>query len=167
VTVTPRQPVSDLDVPLAWGRDHAGSEPPAAAPAPPSASVRAWEVWVAYLADIGMILLWVGVAWILAAVAGAALTPVQIVLAAVVGVEAAAFAMTASLWAWRGSPGMLLANVVFSRPVALSSAVALCGSFYAVIPLLGLPLVVRRRGAMVAERLAGSPVSCREPRGGA
>jgi hypothetical protein len=165
-------PPGHLDVPLVWGgetRDQGSSS--AGVPRPQgdsrSQGIRLWELWIAYLADTGIVLLCIGSTWVLAAVGGAGLNPLQIVLSAIVGVEIAAFVITATVWTWRGSPGMLLANLVFAKPVALSDALALCFIWHLVLPVLGLPLLVRRRGATWAERLAGAAINPRSPRGAA
>ncbi len=161
--VSAPHPPGQLDVPLMWGhespeRKAGGRDPGVSAGVTGARGVRWWELWVSYLADVGVILLCVGSAWVLAALGGAGLNPAQIAIAAVAGVEIAAFVITAALWAWRGSPGMLLANLAFAKPVALSDALVLCAVWHLALPLLGLPLLLRRHGQNVAERLGGAPI---------
>lgn len=169
--VASSDPPGHLDVPLAWGHEaqlrQAAVEAPPRSGRPDVATPRVGLValWIAYLADAGMILLCVGCVWVLAVLSGTTLTPVQIVLAAVVGVEVSSFLVTAAVWALRGSPGMALVDLAFAKPVALSDALTLCIVWHAVVPLLGLPLLVRRHGVTAAERLAGARISRRPPHG--
>jgi hypothetical protein len=159
-----------LDVPLMWGREVRGSSPsrpPQVQAMEPVRRVHLWEVWIAYLADTGVVLLCVGTAWVLAALGGAGLNPLQIVLAAAVGVEVAMFMITATVWAWRGTPGMLLANLTFGKPLALVDALVVCAVWMLALPFVGVPLLLRRRGVTLAEHLAGADLRSRSPRGDA
>ncbi|MCU0292679.1 MAG: hypothetical protein MUF10_11935 [Thermoanaerobaculaceae bacterium] len=150
-----------LDAELAWGRDHAPGQPSMPGPGPQGAT---WaHRLLAPLADIGVLLLAVGLAWVLAALSGASLNPQQIAVGAGLGVLALAPVALACLWVWRGTPGMLLLNLAASRPLPFARAVGVAALWFVCLPLLGLPLSVRWRGLTLLERLAGSRLRSRSP----
>ena len=119
------------------------------------------------LADIGVLLLAVGLAWVLAALGGASLNPRQIAIGAVLGGLALAPVALACLWVWRGTPGMLLLNLGVSRPLPFARAFGVAALWFVCLPLLGLPLSVRWRGVTLLERLVGSRLRFRSPHAGA
>lgn len=151
-----------LDAELAWGRDQA----PGQSNMPQSESQGGtWALrLLAALADVGVLLLAVGLAWVLAAVGGASLNPRQIAVGAVLGGLALAPVALACLWVWRGTPGMLLLNLNASRPLPFGRAFGVAALWFVCLPLLGLPLSVRWRGVTLLERLAGSRLRSRLPR---
>jgi hypothetical protein len=160
------QPVPPrLDAELAWGRDH----PPGPARVPlAEPQVRTWARRLgAALADLGVLLLAVFLAWILTVVGGASLNPPQIAVGAGLGALALAPVALACLWVWRGTPGMLLLGLGVSRPMPFARAVWVAALWFVSLPLLGLPLSVRWRGESLLERLAGSRLRFRSPHGGA
>lgn len=159
------QPVRPhLDTELAWGRERAPE--PVSVPLPGS-PVGTWmQRLAAALADIGVLLLAVGLAWVLAALAGASLNPAQIGMGAAMGALALAPVALACLWVWRGTPGMLLLNLRVSRPLSFRLAVGVAALWFVCLPLLGLPLSLRWRGESWLERLAGSRFKLRSPHGG-
>ncbi|HUK13729.1 MAG TPA: hypothetical protein VLW17_10560 [Thermoanaerobaculaceae bacterium] len=159
-------PPRQLDIPLVWER----GEPPAAPsgpaprrddPAAAGARVGLVRLWVASLADLGLLLLAVGSAWTIAAVGGIAWSQAQLALAALAGLEAVSVLDVACVWIWRGSPGMLLLRTCFAEPMPLRRAFRLWAVWLVSLVAVGVPLLVRRRGSCVAERLAGAPLSFR------
>ena len=160
------QPVPPrLDAELAWGRDHSPGS--SSVPGPGSQAGTWAQRLVAALADIGVLLLAVGMAWVLAALSGASLNPRQIAVGAGLGALALAPVALACLWVWRGTPGMLLLNLGVSRPLPFARAVGVAALWFVSLPLLGLPLSVRWRGESLLDRLAGSRLRFRSPHGGA
>lgn len=151
-----------LDAELAWGRDHAPGQPRVPQPEGPEGGTWVQRL-VAALADIGVLLLAVGLAWVLAAVGGASLNPRQIAIGAVLGGLALAPVALACLWVWRGTPGMLLLNLNASRPLPFARAFGVAALWFVCLPLLGVPLSVRWRGETLLERLAGSRLRFRSP----
>lgn len=155
-----------LDAELAWGRDHPLG--PSSVPLPGGSQAGTWaQRLVAALADVGVLLLAVGLAWVLAALGGASLNPRQIIVGASLGALALAPVALACLWVWRGTPGMLLLNLGISRPLPFARAVGVAALWFVSLPLLGLPLSVRWRGESLLERLAGSRLRFRLPHEGA
>jgi hypothetical protein len=159
-------PPGQLDIPLIWessgekpGTDGPeGPHPPA--PQPPGRA-GFWRLWLAVLADGGMVVLAVTGVWGMAAAFGVGLVSAQLVLASGVGLEVATVVALGCLWGWRASPGMLLAGVCFSQPIPFARAWRLWLCWLVSLPVLGVPLLVRRRGEGVAERLAGGTLSFR------
>ena len=164
-------PPGQLDIPLIWEprrEDPAAERPgPAHEPARPASRAGAWRLWLALLADAGVLVLVVASIWGLAAALGAGLGPAQLVLAGLAGLEAASVVAVGCLWGWRGSPGMLLAGVCFSRPIPFARASRVWVILIVSLLVLGLPLLLRRRGDSVAERLAGGTLSFRPSPGDA
>ena len=164
-------PPKQLDIPLKWDHDVGA---PARAPEddPGGGAVRPEKaplarLWLGILADLGTILLAVGACWMLAALAGASLRVAQLVAGGIAGIEIGGVLLAACLWGWRGSPGMLLVGLSFARPIPVARVLRLSLAWIGSLPLAGVPLVVRRGGVCVAERLARSAVSSHSPRGGA
>lgn len=156
-----RRPLGQLDVPLVWEvgpapKPQSAPDDPFAVPEerPPVGGVR---LLAAALADVGVGLAALVVAWGLAAGRGSDLTSGQILVAAGVGVEILLVVVVSALAGWRGTPGMLLVDAAFAEavPVARATRVALLWCLSLV--LVGLPLLVGRRGRRPLERLAGSP----------
>jgi hypothetical protein len=155
-----------LDIPLVWeaGTSRAkGGGFEGASPQPPPAvgRVGAWRLWLAVLADAGVIVLAVTGVWGVAAVLVGTLGRAQFMLSAAVGLEMATVLALGCLWGWRASPGMLLAGVCFTRPIPFGQTVRLWLYWLASLLVLGLPLVLRHRGVSLAERLAGGTLSLR------
>jgi hypothetical protein len=71
------------------------------------------------------------------------------------------------LWGWRASPGMLLVGIRFSRPIPWLRVCRLWLWWLLSLPLAGIPLLFRRRGESVAERLADGALSLRSLPAGA
>ncbi len=169
--MAPRTPPGQLDIPLVWetgpgqpARDAPAPQPDPAEQPPFHAVLR---LWVAVLADAGVVGLAVATFWGLAAALGAVLAPLQFGLAGIVGVAAASVVGLGCLWGWRASPGMLLLGLSFSRPIPFGRV---CGTWLLwllSILVAGLPLLLGRRGACVAERLAGGALSFRSSPGSA
>ena len=97
----------------------------------------------------------------IAAARGAELTPAQLVLAGLAGLEAGSVVALGCFWGWRASPGMLLAGVCFSRPIPWGRVYRLWFCWLLSLGLAGLPLLFRLRGESVAERLAGGTLRFR------
>lgn len=163
----PRTPPSgQLDIPLVWETEPAAegrgvptrrSEPHGEL-APLAGAVR---LWLAALADAGVAVLALGVFWGVAGVIASGLAPAQFALASAAGLEGTSVVALGCLWGWRATPGMLLLGVCFSRPIPFARACRLWLFWLASLLLLGLPLLVRRRGESVAEKLAGGGLSFR------
>ncbi len=165
-------PPGQLDIPLIWeprpadpegGARERSSRPPAGA----SGRAGGGRLWLAVLADAGVVVLAVAGGWALAAGLAGGLAPLQLVLAALLGLEVASVVALGCFWGWHGSPGMLLAGLCFSRPIPIGRAFALWLAWLGSLLGLGLPLVLRRRGECLAERLAGGTLSYRSSPGDA
>ncbi len=163
----PRTPPSgQLDIPLVWETEPAAAGRGAPAPrpepqgelAPLAGTVR---LWLAVLADAGVAVLALGVFWGVAGLIASGLAPAQFALASAAGMEGASVVALGCLWGWRATPGMLLLGVCFSRPVPFARACRLWLLWLASLLLLGVPLLLRRRGESVAEKLAGGTLSFR------
>lgn len=152
-----------LDAPLVWERG-GGASVAAAFRRGRSPRVR-WRLWLGTLADLGAILAVAGLVLAVAAERGASLSPGQLLLGAACSLLVAGTGGTASLWAWRASPGMVLTGVCFATAVPLSRALWSWLVWIVCLPLLGIPLLLGRQGGMVAERLLGARLSRRSPRG--
>ncbi len=155
-------PLDQLDVPLVWERTPPAAPPPAEhlprrRPEPPPWG-RA-RLWVAALADLGVLLLALAAAWVVAAAAGAALTPAQLLPTAAAGALAAAVLGVGSLWGWRATPGMVLLGLRFADPLTLSQGRRVWLGWVLALALLGLPLIIGARGRTGAELLAGSELT--------
>jgi len=159
-------PPGQLDIPLIWeprpeDPEGGGREPPSRPPRRETGGAGSWRLWLAALADAGVVVLAVAGGWALAAGVAGGLAPLQLVLAALLGLEVASVVALGCFWGWHGSPGMLLAGLCFSRPIPIGRAFALWLAWLASLLVLGLPLVLRRRGECLAERLAGGTLSYR------
>jgi hypothetical protein len=116
-------------------------------------------LWVAALADLGILLLALAAGWVVAAAAGASLTPAQLVPTAAAGALAAAVLGVGTLWGWRATPGMVLLGLRFADSLTLSQGRRVWLGWVLALSLLGLPLVVGARGRTGAELLAGSELT--------
>jgi len=161
-----RGPFDQLDVPLVWDRTPAqtAAREPVRAPrpvggAPPRARWSRARLWVAALADLGVVLLLLAASWGVALEAGASLTPPQLVAAGIVGLLAADVLGAGALWVWRATPGMALLHLRFAAPLTLGHGQRAWLGWLASLLLAGLPLLAGRRGRTVAERLAGSELT--------
>jgi hypothetical protein len=159
-------PPGQLDIPLVWeerpdrDEDRRGeSQPRPSQPLTPFGGT--WRLWLAFLADAALIVLAVTALWGVAVARVGALAPGQIGLASSVGLEVATVVSLGCFWGWRASPGMLLAGLCFARPIAFGRTVRLWLCWLVSLPVLGVPLLLRRRGESVAERLAGGSLSYR------
>jgi hypothetical protein len=155
-----------LDIPLVWEArtgtaKGGGTEDPLPQPPRMAGRVGAWRLWLAVLADAGVVVLAVTGVWGVAAVLNGTLGRAQFMLTAAVGLEMATVLALGCFWGWRASPGMLLAGVCFSRPISFGQTVRLWLCWLVSLLVLGLPLLLRHRGASLAERLAGGTLSFR------
>jgi hypothetical protein len=170
--MAPRTPPPEqLDIPLVWegrerqlGRAPDGLSPDAHAPGPGGLM---WRLWLAVLADAGVIVLAVAGTVGGAAALGADLGPGQLALSGFAGLEVASVLALGCLWGWRATPGMLLVRVCFSQPLPWGKVVRLWLSWVLSMPVAGGPLLLRRRGESVAELLASGSLSLRSPGEGA
>jgi hypothetical protein len=159
-----QRPLDQLDVPLVWDRKPADAPRPAEPPPRPARPAAPWSrarLWVASLADLGVVLLALAASWGTAAAAGASLVPAQLVAAGIAGALAAASLGVGVLWGWRGTPGMVLLRLGFSSPLTLAQGQRVWLGWLASLLLLGVPLLVGRRGRTGAEALAGSEIILR------
>ena len=162
----PRTPSSgQLDIPLVWehGQEdpRADREDPAPAPRRLSPFGGTWRLWLSVLADAGILVLLVAGAWGAAWAMGAELNGAQPVVAGLAGLEAASVLAVGCLWGWRATPGMLLVRVCFSRPIPWGRVCRLWLYWLVSFLAAGVPLLLRRRGESVAERLADGTLSFR------
>ena len=167
----PRGPLDGLDVPLVWDRPPSGPQaaPPRSRIKPPVPGQR-WSrgrLWVATLADLGVVLLSLAVTWGVAATLGASLTGPQLAASALAGLLLAAVLGVGTFWGWRASPGMALLRLRFADPLPLVASARVWLGWLLFLPLAGFPLLLGRRGRMIAERLAGSEVVITPLRGAA
>lgn len=158
-------PPEQLDIPLVW--EH-GDEGPATdredqVPAPRGLTPLGgmWRLWLGALADAGILVLAITGSWGVAAALGAELNAGQLVVAGLVGLEAASVVAVGSLWGWRASPGMLLVRLCFSRPIPWGRVCLLWLYWLFALVVAGIPLLLRLRGESVAERLADGSLSFR------
>lgn len=155
----PRSQPPGFDAELAWGRSHPSEPPPV--PLPGRRTGHLGQILVAALADLGVLLLAVAAAWLVAAAAGASLNPYQIAVAAVVGALALGPVAIACLWVWRGTAGMLLLGVEAERALPFSRALGVAVVWFASLPVLALPLGVRWGGRSLLERVMGAALRSR------
>jgi hypothetical protein len=157
-----------LDIPLVWDgvvKETCPAAPgatgvPRSEPAPRPVRLR---LWCAALLDGAIVVGINGVVWAVAWLGGAHLGGGQLVLASLVGVGTSVFLAISCLWVWRATPGMLTQDLVFGESLPLSRASIAVGVWFVAAVALFLPLIVSHGGEMVAEKLAGSSVSCRAP----
>jgi hypothetical protein len=163
----PRTPPSgQLDIPLVWETEPMAASPGATAPptephvelAPLGGTMR---LWLAALTDAGVAVLALGVFWGLAGLIASGLAPAQFVFAGVAGLEGVSVVALGCLWGWRATPGMLLVGVCFARPIPFARGCRMWLFWLASLFLLGVPLLIRRRGESVAEKLAGGTLRFR------
>jgi hypothetical protein len=158
-------PPGQLDIPLVW--EHGQESPPvdredpARAPSSFTSFGATWRLWLSALADAGIVMLLVAGGWGVAAALGAELDGTQLVLAGLVGLEAASVVAVGCLWGWRATPGMLLVRVCFSRPIPWGRVCRLWLYWLLSLLVAGVPLLLRRRGESVAEKLADGTLSFR------
>ena len=88
-------------------------------------------------------------------------------IVALVALETASVAAVGMLWVWRGSPGLLLLEIGFAKPLSARNALRVWLFWLCGLPLVALPLLVGGSGRRPLERLGGTVVSFRSPRGGA
>lgn len=162
----PKDRLEQLDIPLVWELDgppraRRSADDPFHTPTNDAGPSSTGRIWVAALADIGAMLLALAAAWGVAAAAGAELAPPQLLIAALAGIEAGTLAGAACVWAWRATPGMLLLHVAFVEPLAPRRALRLWFAWLLALALLGLPVLVGRRGRRVVERIGGAEISLR------
>lgn len=159
-------PHDRLDVPLVWDL---GAQPDSSLQDQAQASDRRVQghprlrLIAAAPLDIAFVLTCLGLVWVTALWFGAGGNEAQATAVVPVGLELAAVIGLGCLWAWRGTPGMLVCSVVFAEPLSFRRAVGWLVVWSAAIWLLGLPLVVGPRGGSLAERLAGSDLRPRSP----
>jgi hypothetical protein len=152
-----------LDVPLVWERGSAVETSVPGRAIPSAGARRPGVLRLALVAgvDLGHLLSCIGVAWGVGELCGARLDPLQLTLSAVVGLEVAGVIAWGCLWAWRGTPGMLLSGLCFDDPLPFGRAGSVWLWWSVATCMLGLPLAVRFGGTAVVERLAGSALSSR------
>jgi len=168
----PRTPSpGQLDIPLVWGGAQEGRPSDQDdSTRPPDALTpfgRTWRLWLGALADAGIVALFLAGGVGVAAAMGAELDGAQLVLAGLAGLEAASVAAVGCLWGWRATPGMLLVRICFSRPIPWARVCRLWLFWLLSLPLAAIPLLLRRRGESVAERLADGELSLRSLAAGA
>jgi hypothetical protein len=155
-------PLEQLDVPLVWERTPSSPPPPVErAPRRPSPAAQ-WSrgrLWVASLADLGVVLLVLAACWGVAAGVGASQAPAQLVPTGLAGVLAAAVLGVGTLWGWRATPGMVLLHLRFTGPLTLGQGHKVWLGWVLSLMLAGLPLLVGARGRTGAELLAGSELT--------
>ena len=151
-------PPGQLDIPLVW--EHGQERPPAdredsaGAPHRPTSFGATWRLWVSALADVGILLFFAAIGWGVAAAVGATLDAPQFLLAGLAGLEVASVVAVGCLWGWRATPGMLVVGIRFARPIPWGKVCRLWTCWLLSLLVAGVPLLVRRRGESVAERLA-------------
>ena len=165
-------PTGQLDIPLVWETGPAAANRGATAPRPEPPGQLAplagtMRLWLAVLADAGVAVLALGTFWGVAGVIVFGLAPAQFALASAAGLEGASVVALGCLWGWRATPGMLLLGLCFSRPIPFAQAGRLWLFWLVSLLLLGVPLLFRRRGESVAEKLAGGTLSLRSSLEGA
>lgn len=158
-----------LDIPLVWDTAD-GPEPSRSTrealshrgnDAPPAWRAR---VPLASVADAGVALVLCAVTGAVAVVAGADLTPGQLVATGLGGFQIVSIVAIASLWAWRGTLGMLLMGLSFASPLDFARAGRVWAVWAVVLPLAGTPLLLSRG---FLERLARARIRCRSIRANA
>lgn len=158
-------PLDQLDVPLVWDRTLPEASPrlPERSPRPFPRTAR-WSrarLWVASLADLGGVLLALAASWGVAKGAGATLAPLQLAAAGLAGILLGAVLGVGALWGWRATPGMALLHLRFAVPLTLGQGQRFWLGWLASLLLVGVPLLVGRRGRTVAELLGGSELTLR------
>lgn len=153
-----------LDVPLVW---EVGPPPPAdpvdgesVFNEPPSYATSG-RLLLAALADLGLVLLTLGMFWTLTVVLGADLGTRQALAAGLAGMEVVLLTFSGLLWGWRATPGMFLCGVAFTSQTALGRSFLLALIWILSLPLAGIPALLGRSGHRPLERLAGCPVRFR------
>jgi hypothetical protein len=164
-----RGPHDQLDVPLVWDRTPSGPQTPPPEPRRPAAPPRPrWSrarLWVATLADLGVVLLSLAATWGVAATLGASLYPPQLAAAGLAGLLLAAVLGVGAFWGWRASPGMALLRLRFAAPLSLGTAAKVWLGWLFFLLLAGIPLLLGRRGRTLAEVMAGSEITLHSPPG--
>jgi hypothetical protein len=164
-------PPGQLDIPLVWGHERGAPLPNREGPSLPSSGLTSsgslWRLWLGALADAGIVMLFAAGGWGVAAALGAELNRTQLVLAGLAGLETASVIATGCLWGWRATPGMLLLRICFSRPIPWGRVWRLWLCWLPSLLLAGVPLLFRRRGESVAERLADGALNLRSLPAGA
>jgi hypothetical protein len=168
-----RLPPGQLEMPLVWELEPTpdGEETTDTAPRghehrpEPAGTLR---LILAGLADLGGLMVLFAVAWVVAAIAGAdPRSGGQLALVALLAIEAGSVAAIGLLWAWRASPGLLLLDVGFVKPLPASRVLRVWLCWMIGLPVAALPLLVGRAGHRPLERLGEAAISFRSPRGDA
>lgn len=142
-----------LDVDLVWGSPPAGSMD---ATSPRLAGFG--RLWLAVVADLGVLGLACVLTLALAWGQGAALAPNQVAVALIFALLVLGTVLEGGgLWCFQASLGMLLAGTRFSQALTPARAVGVWLAILLAAPLLGLPVVVGKRGERLLEKVAGSP----------
>lgn len=154
---TPRLP---FDVELSWGLQ----EVPAA-PAAQRRPVGVVKLWLAFLADAGLVVAcFVAVSalvcWWYSPLGGASWWLVGIYSLAVL----ASTVELACLWCLHGSVGMQVAGLRFSQPLTLAQAFRVWLLVVASLPLAAVPALVGAPGARLVEKIGGSAVTVEDVR---
>jgi hypothetical protein len=163
-----RRPPEQLDIPLVWEQNP--DEPPKERdefPETASRPFRFWQLWLATLADLGFVLACLLVALLTVIIVGEWSGLATGVFASGLALELAFVIALASLWAWRGTPGMLLMGLAFDQPLPLLRAIRVLFFWASSLFLAGIPLIIKRRGQTLAERLADAPIRPHSSREGA
>ena len=160
--MTRTRPPEQLDIPLVWEVERApatgtGGRGPDERFRPVGLS----RVLLAAALDLGALLSALGAACATVLLAGARLPGPSLAIAAGVGLELVSIVAVACLWAWRGTPGQLLAGFGLARPLRLETALVVWLVWLAALPAAATPLLVPLRGARLMERLAGAPLRFR------
>lgn len=169
--MTQRRPPEQLNIPLVWEQN--ADESPSPREGPPlnemqySPVFRIWQLWLAALADLGFLLACLFVALLAVIMAGGWSGTAVFVFAWGLALDLAFVIALAGVWAWRGTPGMLLMGLAFTQPLPLSRAAKVLFFWGGSLLLVGIPLVIKRRGQTLAERLAEVPISLHSFREGA
>lgn len=158
-----------LDIPLVWDTTDAPEPPHTPRQAvlqqgDDSSSTWRVRVLLASVADAGLTLVLCAVTGAVAVLAGADLTPGQLAAVVLGGVEIVSIVAVASLWAWRGTPGMLLMGLNFASPLDFARAAKVWALWLIFFPLAGAPLLLSRG---LLERAAQARISCQPTRANA
>ncbi|MGQ9494759.1 MAG: hypothetical protein ACUVRY_00620 [Thermoanaerobaculaceae bacterium] len=142
-----------LDVDLVWGAPPVGS-----VDAVPPRLAGFGRIWLAVAADLGVSGLACVLTLALAWGQGAALAPNQVAVALIFALLVLGTALQGgALWCFQASLGMRLAGTRFSQALTPGRAAGVWLALLLAAPLLGLPMVVGKRGERLLEKVAGSP----------
>lgn len=142
-----------LDVDLVWG-----APPVESANVPPPRLAGFGRLWLAVIADLGVLGLTCVLTLALTRGQGAALAPNQVAVALIFALLVLGTVLEGGgLWCFQASLGMRLAATRFSQALTPARAVGVWLAILLAAPLLGLPVVVGKRGERLLEKIAGSP----------